>query len=341
MSNLVFNNEKVLIDGKPIGTLKKTMGLLLYEKFEREAHTFKKSNAWSIPIELASKADIVHFKSELRDYWISNEDIIRYGEYYKFPGAESKVYVPKQYWRESMEIKGKEQADPAKQKLIDRIGESWYEKLGAEFEKEYFIRIRDGINNARKMGKIIYPSNSDIFRAFKLTPYDKVKIVILGQDPYHDGSADGLAFSNSEDKRGDTSPSLNKIIKEAERIYPSHFSPALMTGDLKHWAKQGVFLYNTALTVPAGKPRFHSKHWEPFTKEVLKKLSEHPRNLVFMLWGNDAKAYKPLIADRHLVLEAEHPVAAAYANRDWDSGECFKKANRQLREWGDNDTIIW
>jgi len=184
------------------------------------------------------------------------------------------------------------------------IGNSWDEKLAGEFDKEYYKKLRGMLAHEYK-NHTVYPDMYDIFNALKYTPYEKVKAVILGQDPYHGpGQAHGLCFSV---RRGvPAPPSLQNIFKELEADLgvapPSH-------GELTSWAKQGVLLLNTVLTVRQGQPNSHRPlGWEIFTDRVIKLLDEAPQPIVFLLWGANAKAKRDLLTNPdHLVLTAAHP----------------------------------
>ncbi len=186
-----------------------------------------------------------------------------------------------------------------------KIEPSWEEHLSSEFEKEYFKDLTTFVKKEYQEGKV-YPAPKNIFRAFDLCPFEKVKVVILGQDPYHgEGQANGLAFAVGAETR--VPPSLQNIFKEIESDLGK---PLVHTdGDLSRWAKQGVLLLNATLTVHAhGAGSHQEKGWEQFTDAVIRALSEARAGLVFMLWGNYAKA-KGAHIDRtkHLVLEAPHP----------------------------------
>jgi uracil-DNA glycosylase len=186
-----------------------------------------------------------------------------------------------------------------------RIEASWKAALQPEFDKPYFAALSAVVHNEFNAKKVIYPPPKYIFNAFEKTPFDKVKVVILGQDPYHGaGQAHGLCFSV---QRGVTPPpSLVNIFKEIETdlgIAPPHH------GCLEAWAEQGVFMLNAALTVRAGEPMSHSKiGWETFTDAVIRTLSDQKTGLVFLLWGNFARNKRTLIdAHKHHILEAAHP----------------------------------
>jgi len=186
-----------------------------------------------------------------------------------------------------------------------QIEESWKRILADEFQQPYFAAIKAFLVQEKKAGKVIYPPGPLIFNAFNTTPFDQVKVVILGQDPYHNpGEAMGLCFSVPRGVR--IPPSLVNIFKEIERDLglpmPKH-------GDLTSWAKQGVLLLNAMLTVEAGKPTSHQKiGWQTFTDAVIRRISDLKEGVVFLLWGNFAKGKKALIDEmRHYVLTAAHP----------------------------------
>lgn len=207
--------------------------------------------------------------------------------------------------------------------------ESWKPFLKAEFDKPYFKELADFLH-AEYETKTIYPRKELVFRAF-YTDLNEVKVVILGQDPYHTpGAAEGLAFSvpNSQP----IPPSLINIYKEIDNDIGHHANPR---GSLVNWQKQGVLLLNTVLTVEAHKAGSHrGKGWEVFTTEVIKYLNETRPHLVFILWGRDARNKKALIdTSKHLVLESPHPSPlSAYAG--FFGNHHFSRANEFLREHG-------
>jgi uracil-DNA glycosylase len=170
--------------------------------------------------------------------------------------------------------------------VAPQIEPSWLEALNAEFDKPYFAAIKQFLLEEKKQGKTIYPPGQLIFNAFNLTPFHQVKVVILGQDPYHGaGQAHGLCFSVPQGIK--PPPSLVNIFKEIETDI--HIPPPAH-GNLEHWARQGVLLLNAMLTVRANEPASHSKiGWEQFTDSVIKKLSDEKEGLVFLLWGRFAQ----------------------------------------------------
>lgn len=188
-----------------------------------------------------------------------------------------------------------------------KIESSWAEHLKGEFEKAYFEELTNFVKKEYKDG-VVYPHPKNIFRAFDLCPFEKVKVVILGQDPYHgERQANGLAFAVNEEMK--IPPSLQNIFKELSADCSLPFEALAKKGTLEHWAEQGVLLLNATLTVRAHQAGSHQeKGWEQFTDAVIKALSEERENLVFMLWGNYAKAKGAYIdRSKHLILEAPHP----------------------------------
>ena len=211
-----------------------------------------------------------------------------------------------------------------------KIEPSWREKLKGEFEKEYFAELTEFVKKEYKEG-IVYPAPKNIFRAFDLCPFDKVKVVILGQDPYHGvNQANGLAFAVEESQA--VPPSLQNIFKEiaGDLQWEGQTFPK-RNGDLRRWAEQGVLLLNATLTVRAHSAGSHQgKGWEQFTDAVIGALSEEREHLVFMLWGNYAKSKGAHIdRSKHLVLEAPHPSPfSAYSG--FFGCKHFSKANDYL-----------
>ncbi len=186
-----------------------------------------------------------------------------------------------------------------------RIEESWKQALQSEFDKPYFAGLVSYLHGEKASGKLIYPSGGQIFRAFELTPVDKVKVVILGQDPYHNpDQAMGLSFSVPAGVPAP--PSLKNIFKEIESDLGIRMSGS---PDLTPWARQGVLLLNAILTVQAGAAASHrGKGWETFTDAVIKYISDNCDGVVFLLWGGFARNKRDLIdTSRHFVLEAAHP----------------------------------
>ncbi len=217
-----------------------------------------------------------------------------------------------------------------------RMEESWKAVLKEEFDQAYFENLVTFLKKARAEGKRIYPPGSLIFNAFNSTPFKAVKVVILGQDPYHrPGEAMGLSFSVP---RGiPTPPSLQNIYKE---LRDDLDIPSAKHGDLTTWAAQGVFLLNAMLTVEHRKAGSHQQiGWQNFTDAVIRALSDQRTGLVFMLWGNFAKKKKDLVdGSKHLILEASHP--SPLARGAYFGSKHFSQANTYLREQG-QEPIEW
>ena len=214
---------------------------------------------------------------------------------------------------------------------------SWLKVLKDEFEKPYMKNLSIFLNNEKKNNKIIYPPGSKIFNALYLTPFTSVKVIILGQDPYHGhNQANGLSFSVEIGNK--IPPSLQNIFKELNsdlNILPSQH------GDLSNWAKQGVLLLNTILTVESSKPSSHSnKGWEIFTDKILHSLSSLKENLVFILWGKKAQEKISLIDEsKHKILKSPHPSPYS-ANNGFFGSQPFSKTNFFL-ESKKIDKINW
>lgn len=205
------------------------------------------------------------------------------------------------------------------------IGNSWDKKLQKEFESEYLENLKLFIKQERQTN-IVYPKKEEVFNALKLTTFEDVKVVIIGQDPYHGpNQAHGLSFSVNYGIK--SPPSLMNIFKELQSDVgfqiPNH-------GNLTSWAKQGVLLLNATLTVRAGMPGSHQKKgWEEFTDAVIKLISQEKQHCVFLLWGNFARTKKDLIdLEKHLVLEAAHP--SPLARGAFFGSKHFSKTNEYL-----------
>lgn len=219
-----------------------------------------------------------------------------------------------------------------------QIEASWKEVLKAEFSKPYFQQLVTFLKTERLQGKTIYPPGPLIFNAFAQTPFDKVKVVLLGQDPYHGpGQAHGLCFSVPDGIA--PPPSLLNIFKEIEADLGIGMSAR--TGNLAKWAQQGVLLLNAFLTVRANEPLSHSKiGWEEFTNTVISRISELKTGVVFLLWGKFAQNKQVLIDEtRHFVLKAAHPSPFS-ADKGFFGCRHFSKTNALLVQQG-LDPIDW
>lgn len=220
--------------------------------------------------------------------------------------------------------------------MVLSIDNNWGEALQKEFEKDYFTELCSFIDGERASGKVIYPPEGQVFKALDLCPPQNVKVVILGQDPYHaPNQAMGLSFSVNKEVKAP--PSLKNIFKELESDMGLHWSGAT---DLTPWARQGVLLLNAILTVEDGKPASHNHiGWSRFTDSIIKLLSDNYEGIVFMLWGNYAKSKKVLIdSERHLILEAAHP--SPLARGAFFGSKPFSQANAYLLSIG-KEQIDW
>lgn len=212
-----------------------------------------------------------------------------------------------------------------------KIGQSWIKVLGGEFSAPYIKELKKKLVGEMKQGIVLYPSWENIFNAFNLTPFDKVKVVILGQDPYHEqGQAHGLSFSVPEGVK--SPPSLVNIFKEMENDLSVRMFEG---GSLEGWARQGVLLLNTILTVRAGIPASHRNiGWEKLTDATIKALSDKKENVVFILWGKFAQEKERLIdSGKHLILKAPHPSPYS-ANSGFFGCKHFSRVNEYLKRTG-------
>ena len=211
---------------------------------------------------------------------------------------------------------------------MELVGNNWDNILDEEYHQEYFKNIVKFINHEYKV-KTCYPPKSRILRALSLTDYDNVKVVILGQDPYHgEGEANGLAFAVSNGIK--LPPSLINIYKE---LYNDLGIPPANVGNLECWAKEGVLLLNAVLTVEKDKAASHKDiGWEKFTDAIIKKINEKDTPVVFILWGNFARSKKNLITNsKHYIIESPHPSPLS-ASRGFFGSKPFSKTNNFLRK---------
>ena len=216
------------------------------------------------------------------------------------------------------------------------MDESWRERLQSEFDAPYFAQLTDFVRHEYATTRV-YPPGSQMFAAFDACPFDKVKVVILGQDPYHEpGQAHGLCFSVNDGVP--FPPSLQNIFKE---IHDDIGTPVPMSGDLTRWANQGVLLLNATLTVRAHQAGSHqNKGWEQFTDAVIHRLAQERENLVFILWGSYAQRKGEFIdRSRHLVLQSPHPSPLS-AHRGFFGNRHFSRTNEYLTAHG-IEPILW
>jgi uracil-DNA glycosylase len=213
--------------------------------------------------------------------------------------------------------------------IQDQLAHSWQTKLVAEFEKPYFQKLVAFLNEELKT-QTIYPPEHLIFNAFNKCPYDNVKVVILGQDPYHgEGQANGLCFSVNDGVP--IPPSLKNIFKEIQTDLGKHEPPS---GNLERWAEQGVLLLNAILTVRASKAASHrNKGWEQFTHAVIRLISERKDKVVFLLWGTYAQQKGKIIdATKHCILKSAHP--SPLSTRNFFGNKHFSQVNQYIQQYG-------
>jgi uracil-DNA glycosylase len=219
-----------------------------------------------------------------------------------------------------------------------QLPETWLKHLKDEFNKPYMVNLKEKLQNLKKNKIIFYPPGSLIFNSFNLTPLEKIKVVILGQDPYHGpGQAHGLCFSVPEGVR--PPPSLLNIYKELESDLGKKVN--FQNGNLEAWANQGVFLLNTTLTVEKSKPLSHQDlGWSKFTDKVIALINKELKNIVFILWGSHAQTKKNLIdLNKHHILTSPHPSPLS-AHRGFFGSKPFSKTNDFL-ESKQIDKITW
>ena len=212
-----------------------------------------------------------------------------------------------------------------------KIEPTWKQQLGTEFDKPYFATLAEQVRQAYRMGPCFPPSRL-VFNAFNLCPFNEVKVVIMGQDPYHEpGQAMGLSFSVPEGVA--IPPSLQNIFKE---IQADLGKPLPTSGDLTRWASQGVLLLNATLTVQAHVANSHQGlGWSVFSDAAIRALSAHREHLVFMLWGGYARSKRSLIdGQRHLILESVHPSPLSANRGGWFGNHHFSRCNAYLRSHG-------
>jgi uracil-DNA glycosylase len=219
-----------------------------------------------------------------------------------------------------------------------KLESSWLAVLKDEFEKDYMKELKQFLIDEKKKGNQVYPKSDDVFNAFSLTPFSEVKVVIIGQDPYHgQNQAHGLSFSVQKGVRNP--PSLQNIFKELATDIEGFITPN--HGDLSNWAKQGILLLNASLTVNEGQPGSHQdKGWEHFTNEVIKTISNKKENIIFILWGKFAQLKEGLIdASKHYIIKSPHPSPfSAYTG--FFGSKPFSKTNEILKSLG-KEEINW
>jgi uracil-DNA glycosylase len=235
-------------------------------------------------------------------------------------------------------------SQPAMTTLWNRLDKNWRDIIAVEFDRskmekpeKLLQRLEQYLQSEKAAGHEIYPEEADIFNALNLTPFDDIKVVIIGQDPYHaQGQAHGLCFSVPTHIKKIPS-SLRNIYKEIEAEFEIQMPPH---GDLTRWALQGVLLLNATLTVRKGIAGSHrGKGWEEFTDAIIRAVNEKPEPVVFLLWGRDAQKKRTLIGKKHLALEASHPSPLSARHSFFGCGH-FRKANNYLKAHG-SEPVDW
>lgn len=296
---------------------------LLYHKFEDERNIFRASNAWSINLAVLDEVDVIVYETLNNFYWTTKTRALEFGNVQNYQN-EKKLYLPLVYWQSR-----KQRISDVEERRRALLGDSWYDVLAPVINSDYMSKIGNYLRE-RRTKTIVYPAERDVFRALQATHFKQIKVVILGQDPYHDGSANGLAFGFKlkwvETQKGVTTKplpkSLDVIFKEVER---DCYNGLYLNSDptLQSWADQGVLLLNTVLTVERGVPKSHANiGWQRFTKIVLWELLKDISPKVYMLWGNDAQSLFQEVWEKvnptteqvsnALVLKAKHPAADLY-----------------------------
>lgn len=216
--------------------------------------------------------------------------------------------------------------------LQQQVGADWYKIIEPIVKSDEFKKSWLAIGSSN-----FYPDKENIFRCFRECPVDKLRIVLIGQDVYPNGEGTGLCFDTNGKK---TTPSLRQMLLAYDKEFPSHFNTHFMEGKLEVWAKRGVLMYNTALTVERGKAGSHLHLWEYFTTELFKKLNDFDKPLCFIAWGKNAQKLVANISNKHLVLTASHPASAVYNGGTWDSNNNFQDAEKFVKEKY-NESFEW
>lgn len=336
----IVNNEAYYGE-RLIGRFNKN---ILFVNRKRDKHLHIKRNAYGLNRQLIDEfkniIHYVHLTDEFGTYRLDTATILN-SPHYQFDNFEDQYFVSLFLWEEN-KIHNWAELDLNR---IELMGESWYIKLKEEFDKDY-LKILSHYVKERRMVNTVYPERFDVFKAFKSVDYDDVKVVIVGQDPYHDGTATGLAFANKIGPPNIAqvlSPSLKRIESALELEYGFHLSPIDPT--LNEWSNQGVLLINTVLTVERGKPNSHANiGWQRFVGTALNKLNNDKLGLVFMCWGTKAQKFvrEWVNPNRHLIIDCEHPAAGIYEKppKIWINRYCFSKCNQYLINH-DKEPIKW
>jgi len=332
----IFLKQKNESRTRMLGYLEPTSdGTFVYKKHEKEEDIYRKTKAWSIHARILDFAQYIEYITNIAIYRISTQDAkIKSGKMiYKNASYTAKIYVPIKEWNVTFKT-------PFDQSLCDRLGYEWWSEIKAIFRTAQMKEVGKWLNERRKT-HTIYPPKEEIFNAFKSCDISKTKVVIIGQDPYHNGSAHGLAFSI---KQGKTPVSLRNILKEVQDDYYQDtfaFKSAHST-NLSRWCQQGVLLLNKTLTVDEGHANSHKKQWSSFIEGVIDKLinfkTARKEPLVFILWGKEAQSVLPESYNKEYmhIIKSAHPAAEAYSggNSGFFGSKPFTKCNKFLSDNG-------
>ncbi len=328
---------------------------ILYTKQDDERNIFRKTNSWSINSIILGFVDTIHIETSSYGYVITKEEAEEFGEYLHFQDTtELKVYIPLQYW--AKRHKGLGEVYPQELKYRNAIGDSWYEKLKGLIDSPLLTGISKWLKERRQV-TTVYPTGDRVFRALQLCSFHNTKVCIVGQDCYIDGSASGLAFGYLENSQKPIQKSLNVIYNEVQDDVYSGF---LLDYDytLESWAKQGVLLLNSILTVDKGRSMSHSElGWQRFTKQVIYELLKDKTPRVFMIWGKESRnlfddifkvceknnIHTELDSFPHKLLYAPHPASDLYKRDNFGDVKAdypntftgckhFSRANSFLKE---------
>ena len=316
---------------------------VVYKKHEKESDIYRKTKAWSVHARILDFANEIEYETSNAIYRITTQEAkIRSGRMvYKNASYTSKVYIPIKYLK--VEYK-----NPSNQKLYEYLGYEWYSEIRDLFDKDYMKSIGQSVTALRSKN-CVFPVKEEVFNAFRHCSFLDTNVVIIGQDPYHDGSAHGLAFSIRE---GQTKvpPSLRNILKEVQDDYYSgNFAfKSAHSPTLTRWSEQGVLLLNKTLTVNKGQANSHSNlGWGKFTLDVINKLivskiaSKKP--IVFILWGKESQKLAPTQESDYIkVIKAPHPAAEVYAGgkAGFFGSKPFTQCNEFLEKFSTQE-IVW
>jgi uracil-DNA glycosylase len=296
-------------------------GSVSYYKKEKEENIFRKYNAWTVLEIIGTRVNKIIYETDTTVYTLTGIKTMNC-KIWGIHELDRKLVIPLDLWR-------KEYKNTKMQRRLELFGHEWYGLLREHIDSDWFSEIGKYVAQRRKQ-TVVFPDKDRVFRVFGLEP-EKVKVLVLGQDPYYNSLADGLAFSSNNPEV--VPESLKNIFKEIE----SSLDTLILDPDpsLDRWHEQGVFLLNTCLTVEAGVPLSHSKiGWERFTTEVVRTINTFEKPVVYLLWGNHARGFAKYITNpMHKVIETVHPSPLS-AHRGFLGSGCFVQCNEYLKQHG-------